>query len=89
MLKSRLITMFQILFYDSDCLCIIMNTNFKCIDFSISADKGFNGMLYGVEPYMSHVKPPAFSSVALSLYFTYRQSPFYLCCSAFVLVFSR
>lgn len=90
MLKSRLLTMFQI-FCDSGCPCIIMNTNLKCIDFSISADKGFNGMLYGVEPDMSHMKPPAFSSIASSLYFTHKQSPFsfYLCCSACVLVFSR
>jgi len=46
------------------------------LDFSISADKGFNGMLYGVEPDMSCMKPPAFSSVALSLHFTYKQFPY-------------
>ena len=91
MLKSRLLTMFQILFCDSDCPCVIMNTNLKRIDFSISVDEGFNGIMYGVEPDVSHMKPPAVSSIALSLYFTYKQSPFsfYLCCSAFVLVFSR
>lgn len=66
MLKNRLLTMFQI-FHDSDCPCIIMNTNLKRIDFSISAGKGFSGMLYDVEPDMSRMKPPAFSSIALSI----------------------
>lgn len=47
-----------------------MNTNFKCIDFSISADRAFKRMLHGAEHDMSHMKPPAFSSIALSLYFT-------------------
>lgn len=90
MLKSRLLTIFQI-FCDSDCPCIIMNTDLKCIDSSISANKGFNWMLYNVEPDMSHIKSPAFSSIALSLYFTYQQSAFsfYLRCNAFVPVFSR
>ena len=65
MLKSRLLTMFQI-FCDSDCPCIIMNTNLKHIDLSISAYKSFNRMLYGVQRDMSHMNPPAFSSIALS-----------------------
>lgn len=90
MLKSRLLTIFHI-FCDSGYPCIIMNTNLKHTYFSISANKGFNGMLYGVEPDMCHMKPPAFSSIALPSHFSYKQSPFSfnLCCSAFVLVFSR
>lgn len=52
MLKSRLLTMFQI-FCDSDCPYIIMNTNLKH-RFQYFCIQKCNRMLYGVEPDMSH-----------------------------------